>query len=374
MSTSDHPAFLINPSGRTWTCEGKDDPAVIEFHRTLPDYAPTPLINLDSLARHFGVGHVLLKNEARRFGLPAYKILGASWGIYRALIAKLNLPAKVSLGELAIAASKANIKLYATTDGNHGRAVARMAKYLGIPANITVPRFVDAATQEMIRSEGATVKLIHADYDESINTVKEEARQDPNGLLVIDVAWPGYEDIPQLIVDGYSTMFSEIDSQAADLVARAPDLVIVPIGAGSFGQAVVTHYGRRGRSTQVLAVEAEAAACLHESLKTDESAALVPGETIMNGLCCGILSTIAWPVLQHGLVGSVTVTDIEAHDAVRLLKSLGVEVGPCGAASLAALQSVMRYPDAGSALGLGKDSVVVLLSTEGPREYVIPTA
>lgn len=374
MSTTKHPALLLNPSGRTWTCEGKEDPAIIEFHRTLPDYAPTPLINLDSLARYFGVGHVLLKDEARRFGLPAYKILGASWGIYRALIAKLSLPAKVSLGELAIAASKANIKLYATTDGNHGRAVARMAKYLGVPADITVPRFVDAATQENIRSEGATVKLVQTDYDESIRAVVEEARQDPNGLLLLDVAWSGYEDIPQLIVDGYSTMFSEIDSQAADLVGRAPDLVVVPIGAGSFGQAVVTHYRRRGSSTQVLAVEAEAAPCLHESLKKEESTTLVTGETIMNGLCCGTLSTIAWPILQQGLGGSITVRDVEAHDAVRLLKSLGVEAGPCGAASLAALQSVMRYPDAGSALQLGKDSVVVLLSTEGPREYVIPTA
>lgn len=374
MSIANHPALLLNPNGRTWTCEGKDDPAVIDFHRTLPDYAPTPLIDLDSLAKRFGVGHVLLKNEARRFGLPAYKILGASWGIYRALIAKLSLPAKVSLGELAIAASKANIKLYATTDGNYGRAVARMAKYLGIPANITVPRFVDAATQEKIRSEGATVKLIQADFDGTVKAVEEEARQDPNGLLILDVAWPGYEDIPQFIVDGYSTMFSEIDSQAAELVGRAPDLVIVPVGAGSFAQAVIMHYRRRASSTQVLAVEAEAAPCLYESLKKEERTAIVAGETIMNGLCCGTLSTIAWPILQQGLVGNVTVTDVEAHDAVRLLKSLGVEVGPCGAASLAALRSVLNYPDAGSALQLGKDSVVVLLSTEGPREYVIPTA
>lgn len=373
MSTPDHPTLFLNPSARIWTCEGNDDPTVIEFHRTLPDYAPTPLVPLDPLAKQLGIGHVLLKNEASRFGLPAYKILGASWGIYRALISKLNLPSKVSLKDLAAAASIANIKLYATTDGNHGRAVARMAKYLDIPADITVPRFVDAATQEKIRSEGATVKLIQADYDESIKAVGEEARQDPNGLLVLDVAWSGYEDIPQRIVDGYSTMFSEVDSQAADLVGRVPDVVVVPIGAGSFAQAVVMHYRRRGSSTQVLAVEAEVAACLHESLKKGESTAVVAGETIMNGLCCGTLSTIAWPILRQGVVGSITVTDLETHDAVRLLKSHGIDVGPCGAASLAALRSVMRYSDVVSALRLGKDSVVVLLSTEGAREYVIPT-
>src|SRR5436309_7151605 len=61
------------------------DRAPLEFHRRLPGYAPTPLVDAPGLAAALGVGRVWVKDESRRLGLPAFKILGASWAVYRAL-------------------------------------------------------------------------------------------------------------------------------------------------------------------------------------------------------------------------------------------------------------------------------------------------
>ena len=51
----------------------------------MPGYRPTPLVELPELAAELGVAAVLVKNESNRLGLPAFKILGASWAVNRAL-------------------------------------------------------------------------------------------------------------------------------------------------------------------------------------------------------------------------------------------------------------------------------------------------
>jgi len=88
--------------------------AARDFHRSLPDYAPTALVELPELAAEWNVGRVVAKDESTRLGLPAFKALGASWAIHRAV--------KDRQGPLTIVTS---------TDGNHGRAVARFARERG---------------------------------------------------------------------------------------------------------------------------------------------------------------------------------------------------------------------------------------------------
>ena len=186
-----------NLSAATWKYAGASaNPAVEPFHRSLPDYTVTPLVPLPELAQQLGLGHVLLKDESQRLGLPAFKILGASWAIHKAISAKCGLPSSASLEELGNAARKAGIKLVTCTEGNWGRAVGRMAKYLQIEAVIFVPDFMDEATQKKIASEGAKVIVVDGDYDYSIAKAKEEA--DKGGMLVMDVSWEGYEEIPQV--------------------------------------------------------------------------------------------------------------------------------------------------------------------------------
>jgi hypothetical protein len=190
--------MFINPSAASWAHTGPVlNPAIETFHRTLPDYGVTPLVNLPELAKELGVGHVLVKDESHRFGLPAFKILGASWAIYNAVAAKCNIELPASLEKLGAAARAQGVTLVTCTDGNWGRSTARMAKYLQIPAWIFVPKFTDQATQDKISSEGATVCVVDGDYDLSIQAARKYAEEN-NGLLVMDISWEGYEGIPQV--------------------------------------------------------------------------------------------------------------------------------------------------------------------------------
>lgn len=192
----------LNPLARNWTWSAprESSTAVLDFHRTLPSYGRTPLHSLPELAAELGLGHVLLKDESDRFGLPSFKILGASWGVYRAVAEKLEIPIDdpgLSLEVLGDAARFHNLSLVTCTEGNWGRAVARMAKYLGIPAKIFVPSFMPVTTQTRIGSEGAGVVVVPGSYDDSVVVAKKEAEKD-GSLLVMDFGWQGYEVVPQV--------------------------------------------------------------------------------------------------------------------------------------------------------------------------------
>lgn len=165
-------------------------------------------------------------------------------------------------------------------------------------------------------------------------------------------------------------MMREIEDQ---LKGSTADLVVAPVGVGSFSQSVVSHFKSPDNKakTKVMTVEADTSPCLYQSLVQGSSVPLpftVP--TIMAGLNCGTVSTTAWPALKAGVDASSTVSDLEAHEACEVLKSAGVAAGPCGAAPLAALRRLTSAEK--EALGLGPSSVVVLLCTEGQREYSVP--
>ncbi|KAI1280214.1 pyridoxal-phosphate dependent enzyme family protein [Xylaria sp. FL0933] len=377
MSSSIH----INPDARDWTHEGsraKNEGKVLAFHETLPDYNKTPLHSLPEVARELGLGHVLVKDESNRFGLPAFKILGASWAVYRAVGWHLGIPVaegQVSIAELGAKARKAGVEIVTASEGNCGRAVARMAKYMGIPVRVWVPSFMPEATRELIRGEEAEVVVIDGSYDDLIPIVSEEA-EEKDTILILDVSFEGFTDVPKYFVQGYGTMLAEADQQVLEATGQqAATHAIVPCGAGSVSEAVTAHYKAPGRESRaaVIAVEPTSAACLQESLKAGQSVTFQTEDTIMNGLNCGTLSTTAWPVLKSGIDVSTVVSDVESHVAVQELQDAGIFAGPCGAATLAALRKVCAEADVKAKQGLDENSVVVLFCTEGLREYPIPT-
>ncbi|KAH6851433.1 tryptophan synthase beta subunit-like PLP-dependent enzyme [Alternaria rosae] len=362
-----------NPSASTWQHTGPStNPSVEPFHRSLPDYAITPLIPLPDLAQQLGLGHVLLKDESTRLGLPAFKILGASWAIHVALTKKCSLPITATLDELGAAARKEGVELVTCTEGNWGRAVSRMAKYLGVKAIIFVPDFMDEATQEKIRSEGATVIVVDGDYDFSILKAKEEAEK--GGMLVMDVSWEGYDEIPEWVVEGYITMLTETDKQLKDMDINPLTHAIAAVGVGSWAQAVTMHYKASSlvQPATIITVEPDTAASLKTSLEKGKITPIQTGHTICNGMNCGTTSTTAWEVLRKGVDVSVTVRDIDVHNDLRYLHTQEIKNGPCGAATMTALKKVCGDVKMKRELGLDERSVVVLFSTEGEREYVVP--
>jgi diaminopropionate ammonia-lyase len=200
--------ILINPGlSNTLSAEASIDPDLITFHQSFPESKTTPLIELPEVARELGIGHVYVKDESLRFGLPSFKILGASWGVFRAICQGTGLASSASLEEAGRAARDAGINLVACTDGNWGRAVARTAKYMGIGATIFVPRTMDEVTREKLRGEGATVEVVDGSYDDSIAATMKES-ECSGAMLVMDTSWNGYvcED-----TDGISTSRLKLD-------------------------------------------------------------------------------------------------------------------------------------------------------------------
>lgn len=162
-------------------------------------------------------------------------------------------------------------------------------------------------------------------------------------------------------------MMSEIREQ----IDKPVDLVVAPVGVGSFAQAVVSHFKRSESTAKIMTVEPDTAACLYKSLRQGKLTALDTSPTIMAGLDCGTPSTIAWPLLRDAVDSSLTVSDYEAHEAAMYIQEkAGVSAGPCGASGLAALRRLTSQDKL--KLGLKKDSVIVLFCTEGYREYPVP--
>ena len=309
------------------------------FHEALAGYAPTPVRELPAVAAELGLGAVLVKDESGRLGLPAFKVLGASWAIECALRERSGVDT-----------------LVAASAGNHGRAVARVAKERGLAARIFLPAASLAVRRDAIAGEGAQVHLVDGSYEEAVAAAEAAARE-PGALLVADV---GDSGPARWVVDGYATLFAEAAEQAAY------DLVLVPIGVGSLGAAAARHGAERG--IPVVGVEPAAAACLTASLAAGRPTEIPTPGTIMAPLDCAEVSIAAWPSLHAGIHGTVAVADGEVRDAMAELAAASMQIGEAGAAPLAALRALAGDPacaDLRDAVGLGPHSRVLLVATEG---------
>jgi len=379
---------FLNPAARA-AAATEPPRAPLGLHRRLPGYAVTPLRDAPALARANGVGRVWVKDESSRLGLPAFKMLGASWAAYRALIARLGRDPEpwADVEELRrTLAVLRPLTLATATDGNHGRAVARMAALLGLDADVYVPRGTTAARIAAIEGEGAGVTVVDGDYDRAVAAAA--AMADDRCLAIQDVGWPGYEQVPAWVVDGYATIFWEVDDQLAARGEEGPDVVVVPVGVGGLAAAAVRHWRHRGRlihrgtpmgfpgplrrPPRLLGVEPLAAACVLRSLRAGRIVT-VPGphDSIMAGLNCGTPSLVAWPFLRAGLDAVVAVADGRARQAMRDLAAAGIVAGETGAASLAGLAEATGGREAGGlrrVLGLGAQARVLLLCTEGATD------
>src|SRR5205085_12358748 len=117
-----------------------------------------------------------------------------------------------------------------------------------------------------IASEGAQVEVIDGTYDDAVERAAREASD--HCLVVSDTSWPGYEQIPQWVIEGYSTIFWEIDDELERRGEKDPDLFAVQFGVGALAAAVVRRYhADHGASPKILSVEPLRAACMLASME-----------------------------------------------------------------------------------------------------------
>lgn len=360
--------IFLNPSFSSEYRPAESSRAALQFHSRLAGYAPTPLHDLSNLAQQLGPAQLLVKDESQRLGLPAFKILGASWATYVVISERfgISFDAWQSEEDLArLIGGQEPITLFSATDGNHGRAVARVARMFGLHAKIYVPKGTARARVVAIESEGASVTIVNGTYDDAVVKVADDAERS-EGLLIQDNSWEGYERIPRKIIEGYSTLLWEIDDDLRVRRFDEPTHVFVQLGNGSFGEAVVRHYRTKQENVVIIGVEPESAACVLESIRVGKRVRVNgPFDSIMVGMNCDSPSLVSFPVLQSGMNAFVSLSERWATQAVREFHRHGIVSGETGAAGLGALLAVLHEDDAKELLGISSTSRVLVFSTEG---------
>lgn len=350
-------------------------PRPIDFHRLMPGYARTPLVEAPGIARALGVARVFVKDESSRLGLPSFKMLGASWATVQAIGREwLGRPDEIiPLDEVRDAIPDRESRgLAAATDGNHGRGVARMARLLGLRCAIFVPEGTAASRIADIEAEGASCEIVAGTYDDAIARSAIEASE--NTIVVSDTSWDGYVVIPASVIRGYSTMFLEIDEAVHEHGLPAPTVVAFQAGVGSFAAAGLSHYradSNRDEPTTVI-VEPTRANCLMVSARAGALAtAPGPHPSTMAGLNCGLPSMLAWPTVYAATDVYLAIDDDAAHRGMRMLAEAGIVAGESGAASLGALLEIADGPHLDrQKVGLSTDAVVLIVNTEGATDPV----
>ncbi|MDH3889575.1 MAG: diaminopropionate ammonia-lyase [candidate division Zixibacteria bacterium] len=349
-------------------------------HRSLKEYAPTPLVSLPVLAERLGIGELLVKDESHRFGLNAFKALGSTYAIYQVIKQLLNEnsqscpPSERFYRDSPLPSG--SFTFTTATDGNHGRGVAWVARQLAQKAVIYMPKETVPARIENIRNEGAEVIVVDGSYDAAVARCREDALA-RDWQILSDTGWPGYEQIPRWIQAGYLTMFEEIHKDAANQV----DVVIVQAGVGALAAAAAWYYNRiyPEPHPKLVSVEPLTADCCMQSIQTTDGEPItIAGDpsSIMAGLNCGTPSPIAWPFVKQGYDLFVSISDDSGREAMRSCfyptdDDPRIISGESGAAGLAALTTLVNDPaftPAREFLHIDSTSRVLVINTEGDTD------
>lgn len=354
---------------------------VRNYHRSFPDYRPTPLARLDCLAQILGLAGMYVKDESYRFGLNAFKSLGGSYCLGKYIAEKLGKDiSEITFGEITSAETKAKlgeITFVTATDGNHGRGIAWTAHVLGQKAVVYMPKGTVQERLDNIRKLGAQAEITDMNYD---NTVAFAARQasEKGWILVQDTSWDGYEEIPAWIMQGYMTMALEALEQ---MEGRRPTHVFLQAGVGSMAGALAAFFAEYYKENKpvITIVEPNRADCIYRTALADDGEIhAVTGDlsTIMAGLACGIPCTLAWKELEHSAENYVSMPDWVAAKGMRILGNpCGTDVrvisGESGASTTGFVCEVMQnssLSEIRETIGLDENSVVLCISTEGDTD------
>jgi len=349
------------------------------FHAQLPGYEMTPLKSLPNLAARLGLDSIWVKDESARMRLNAFKALGGSYAIYQYIRDRVGLPELTfdRLMSAEIRGQLGDVTFSSATDGNHGKGLAWAARKLGFPCVIYVHKDTSQARIDAIAEFGAEVHVVDGNYDDAVRQCNRDAQA--NGWQVVsDTSWPGYEQIPMWVMQGYTTLLAETQEQLAALGYTRPSHVFLQAGVGAFAAAMIAFYKQLFPADPPIfvVVEPRGAACIYESMRIgDGRTHNVEGEldTIMAGLACGEPSPLAWEILRDRADAVITVPDYVAAKGMRMygvpLQGDPVVIsGESGAATLGALTFVMDYDEAEEirqALRLDEESHVLLINTEG---------
>ena len=366
--------FSVNQNLERDRIYGEEERSVVslaEYERAKAEieqwsgYSPTCLYSLTSIAEELGVAEIWVKDESTRFGLASFKALGGSYAVSRVLERELSLAEG--------AGDPRSVTVVCATDGNHGRSVAWGAQKCGCRCVIYVPAHVTERRAQEIASFGAEVVRLKGNYDEAVVQVANDA--DANGWQVVsDTSYEGYQEIPSWVMQGYALMVEEAFSQLPE--TNWPTHIFIQGGVGGLAASVCGHlwesYGsKRPVITVVEPIEAD---CLYRSAQSGlPESASGSLETIMGGLSCGEISSLAWKILRPGIDAFMTVDDSRVGPWMRRLaegrdNESPIVAGESGVTGLIGLEAVSADEMLRRHLKLDHRSQVMIFSTEGATD------
>jgi len=313
-------------------------------------YNPTPLLKLNKLKQELNVKEIYYKDEDKRFNLKSFKALGGAFAVNK------------------IANEKKNVTVATATAGNHGRSVAWGAQRLGLKCKIFISEHVSETRALAMKNLDAEIIRIKGNYDDSLKECIKQS-QNNNWEIVQDVSWDGYKEIPKLIMAGYTIMIKEIiDQTKNDSITH----VFLQAGVGGMAAAMIAGFAKFSKNIpNFIIVEPENADCVLKSIENGYPTRVnIEKETIMGGMSCGDVSTVAWEILKNSVKYCLTIPD----DAISLVIALLAEshlsdqkiiAGECAVPGIIGLISAFKNKDYLNKLELNSNSKILLFGCEG---------
>jgi len=322
----------------------------IEVISSWKSYSPTPLIKLNKLDKELKLKNIYYKDEDKRFDLKSFKALGGAFAVYK------------------VASKKKNITVSTATAGNHGRSVAWGAQRLGLECKIFISENVSESRAVAMKDLGADVIRVKGNYDNSLKVCIEQSNKN-NWEIVQDVSWEGYKDVPKLIMAGYTIMVKEI---LDEVDSKSITHVFLQAGVGGMAAAMIAGFAKLSKNIpKFIVIEPENADCVFKSIQNNKPTSIdIKKETVMGGMSCGDVSSIAWEILKNSTNYCMTIPDNAISTAVALLaesrfsdeKIIG---GECAVPGLIALIGSFNNKEYLDKLELNSQSNVVLFGCEG---------
>ena len=236
------------------------------------------------------------------------------------------------------------------SSGNHGMAVAYMARRLDKKATIVLPENVNRSKLKIIRSFGAEVVFCGTSSDERMAKAREISSS--QGLRMI----PPFDD-PEIIA-GQGTIGLEMQS------SQRCDFVLSPVGGGGLISGIALSYdGVPG--TEVIGVQSENSRSMYESLKEGKPV-VSPSATVADGIAVTTPGNLNVSILSKRVRRVLLVSDDEILSAVReMWINSRILMEPASASTVAAL---LKYRNS---LPEGATSVALIISGSNVSDSVV---
>ncbi|HTS89819.1 MAG TPA: threonine/serine dehydratase [Gemmatimonadales bacterium] len=233
-----------------------------------------------------------------------------------------------------------------SSSGNHGQAVAWVARRFGIRSVVVMPESAPAVKVAGVQRHGGEVVFAGATRSPEQQR-RAEQLADQDGLAFI----PPF-DHPD-VISGQGTAGLEILEQLPDVRS-----VLVPVGGGGLLAGITTAIRAQRPEVEMIGVEPAGAAKLSAALAAGAPTTLAETASLADGLLTRAIGALPWSLIAGAVSRAVQVTEEEIRLAVRVLfEAQGLRVEPSGAVTVAAVLSGRVRPPEPAVLVLSGGNV-----------------